>query len=59
MEDFYAHISKEFRIYFEQYTQIDFALLFGSFLSSHFSKLSDIDSYKNTIRFAVDWENNF
>lgn len=43
MNDSCKHITKEFKKYFEQYEEIDFALLFGSCVSGKFSKVSDID----------------
>jgi predicted nucleotidyltransferase len=43
MNNYYQHIAKEFKAYFEQYEQINFALLFGSCVTDKFSDMSDID----------------
>ena len=43
MNNYYKHIANEFKAYFEQYGQINFALLFGSCVTDKFSYMSDID----------------
>ena len=43
MNNYYKHIANEFKAYFEQYEQINFALLFGSCVTDKFSYMSDID----------------